>query len=279
MVETKFIDIDGIKLFYTERNTDANHTIFFLHGNSTAHQTWKHQLNSPLLSSYRLIAFDLPAHGLSDAAMDITDSYSLSGIASLMTKVVTQLADGKSFLLAGVSLGTNIVSEMLSYLPQPIGIVLVSPCVISTMDDLQKVFLPNPNAGLLFQDEIEQEELEKLARDFFFIGDAVELNRYTEDFLAVKAPFRSLLMKSFMQGKVTDQIALLQKSGVPLLVVFGGEDKIVNQDYLDDIDLTLWKDTIFQLPEACHFVHIDHPGQFNRLLAEYAADRFTQAHS
>jgi pimeloyl-ACP methyl ester carboxylesterase len=277
-MEPKFISISNINLAYTIYNPQQTNTIFFFHGNSSSQQSWQHQLNSPLFSPYRLIAFDLPAHGLSDAGAEFTDGYSPTGIARLMSDAVLKLADEKPYLLAGFSLGTNIISEILQFHVLPIGIVLVSSCTISVIDDLQKVFLPNPNAGILFQDGIDAEGLENLVKDSFFNHNTPDAKRYREDFIATKTPFRSLLIKSSMEGKVTDELAALRRTGIPLLVVFGKEEKNVNPGHMDDTDLFLWKKRVFKLQNACHFVHVDQPEVFNRLLAEYAADCFTPAH-
>lgn len=274
--EQHFLDIDGTKLFYTEKNKEAGQTIFFLHGNSSSHDTWKPQFNSSLLSQYRLISFDLPAHGLSDEAVVITDGYSLPGIGKLMAKAIKQLIDGKPFILAGVSLGTNVTAEILPYLDKPAGIVLASPSIISTVADLQKASLPNPNTGVLFTDNASVEDVRKLVTDYFFIPDNSIINTTVEDYMKVKTPFRSLLFQNV--PKVTDEIAGLKQSGIPLLIIFGKDDKIVNVNYLNDVDLILFKNQLFKLPDASHFVHEDQADAFNLLFTEYATDRFGLNH-
>jgi len=274
--EQHFLVIDGIKLFYTEKNKEAGQTIFFLHGNSSSHDTWKPQFNSALLSQYRLISFDLPAHGLSDEAVVATDGYSLPGVGKLVAKAIGQLIDGKPYILAGVSLGTNVVAETLPFLDTPAGIVLVSPTVISTVADLQKAFLPNPNTGILFNDNASVDDIRKLVTDYFFIPDNNTINATVQDYMAVKAPFRSLLLQN--APKVIDEIAVLKQSGIPLLIIFGSGDKDVNVNYLDDVDLILTKNQLFKLPDARHFVHVDQAGVFNQLLTEYAANRFNSIH-
>ena len=274
--EQHFLVIDGTKLFYTEKNKEAGQTIFFLHGNSSSRDTWKPQFNSALLAQYRLIAFDLPAHSLSDEAVVVTDGYSLPGIGKLMAKAIEQLINDKPFILAGVSLGTNVVAETLPYLDKPAGIVLASPTVISTVADLQKAFLPNPNTGILFNDNASVDDIRRLVTDYFFIPDNNTINATVQDYIAVKAPFRSLLLQN--APKVIDEIAALKQSGIPLLIIFGSGDKDVNVNYLDDVDLILSKNQLFKLPDARHFVHVDQANVFNQLLTEYATNRFNSRH-
>lgn len=273
-MEERHIDVNGIKLFYQEVNSPCSETIYFFHGNSSSHQTWERQLGSPLLEKYRLIAFDLPAHGLSDSASGETENYSLPGISRLMAKAVLQTANNGAYLLTGFSLGTNIISEMLSDDVQPHGLVLTSPCVVSSITDLNNVFLENPNSTILFQDEVDAEKVDALIQDAFFAPDAKTIHGFKNDFLGTKAPFRSLLLQSAQEGKISDELALLQKSGLALLVVFGLEEKILNTHHLDGMDLSLWRNKTFKLPDARHFVHLDQADHFTQLLSEYAKDCF-----
>ena len=76
------------------------------------------------------------------------------------------------------------------------------------------------------------------------------------------------------QGSHSDEIGLLKKSNIPLLVIFGEEERAVNKNYLDNESLTLWKNKIFKIPQSGHFVNIDQPEVFNELLVEYAKDIF-----
>ncbi|HTM94162.1 MAG TPA: alpha/beta hydrolase, partial [Flavisolibacter sp.] len=62
-----YIDVEGIKFFYLEKNEEAKSTIFFFHGNSCSSNAWRKQWNDALFTNYRMIAFDLPSHGKSDA--------------------------------------------------------------------------------------------------------------------------------------------------------------------------------------------------------------------
>jgi len=274
-MEYQFINIEGIQLAYLETKGISENIIFFIHGNSSSSLTWSKQLESPLFSHFRLIAFDLPAHGLSGTLND----YSLPGIATLMTKAILKLAANKPYLLVGFSIGTNVISEMLSLKIQPLGIVLISSCAISTIGDLQTVFFPHPDGAILFRDELDMAGLKKLAGESFFNLTADKLDRYIKDFIATKSPFRSRVIKNSIEGKLTDEIASLKRSGVPLQVFFGKNDKIVNPDHIDNTGLSLWKNKIFKLEKGGHFVHEDQPEAINQLLTDYATDQFKIGHS
>ena len=74
---------------FIEKNATKPKTIFFLHGNSGSALSWSKQLNDPQLSDYRMVAFDLPAHGNSDPFKN-EDKYNLLSIAELMAEAIDQ---------------------------------------------------------------------------------------------------------------------------------------------------------------------------------------------
>jgi pimeloyl-ACP methyl ester carboxylesterase len=282
-METKFMQknftVQGIKLAYLEKNPHEKKCIFFIHGNSGSSLTWSKQLESPLFSDFRIIAFDLPAHGSSESSPNPDIDYSPIILGKIMAQAVKSLAGDQSYILAGFSFGTNVIGEMLSYDLKPAGIILVSSCVISSVTDLQKVFLPNPNAGNFFIDSFSREGLDKLALDCFFLQNNMESEKFKYDFENTTAPFRSILMKKAGEGAVSDEIEFLRKTGLPILTIFGNEDKIVNINYLDAIPFTTWQNTIYKLPEAGHFVHIDQSELLNQLIFDYAIEMVTIGHA
>ncbi len=74
-MEHQFLQINNIRLAYVEQNLTATKTIIFVHGNSLSSKMWQKQFNSELLKEYRLIAFDLPAHGKSSAPLNPEKDY------------------------------------------------------------------------------------------------------------------------------------------------------------------------------------------------------------
>jgi len=277
-MQRRFTTVDGISLAYIEKNPQAHKTIFFIHGNSGSSRTWNKQLESPLFSSFRLVAFDLPAHGFSSPSSNPDNDYAPITLGKIMAEAVSSLSGDGSYILIGFSFGTNIIGEMLLHDLKPAGIILVSSCVISSVSDLQKVFLPNPIAGMFFNDFISSDDLNTLALDCFFLRNSAEQDIFKSDFENTKTPFRSTLMKKAGEGAVSNEIELLKKMGLSILIIFGSEDKIVNVDYLDTVQLKTWETEIYKLPMAGHFVHLDRSELCNRLISDYAGEIFTTSH-
>ena len=139
-MEQKFILIDGISIAYFEKNCEKENSIFFIHGNSSSSAIWLKQFESELLSGYRLIAFDLPAHGASGALNGSGIEYGLPVLGKIMAAAVKESAGDGAYIIAGLSLGTNIVAEMLAHTIAPAGVIVIGSCMIGGEYTMERVF-------------------------------------------------------------------------------------------------------------------------------------------
>lgn len=268
----QFIKVDNCKIAYIEKNQNASKTIFFISGNSVSKSCWRKQYDSNELSAYRIIAIDFPAHGDSDAAEETC--YTLPGLARLISKVINILANGKPYIISGVSLGTNVIAEMLAFEIYPLGIALGGPSITGKNFGLDKFIKPNTHVGVVFADNPEEEDVLEYAHETSASRNDEDLKLFLEDFKKVKSPFRSALGKSITEGNYNDEIELLNEKNVPCLGVFGKDELVIDCNYLDKALLPLWNKTIYKIEGASHLVNIDQPVKFNKLLKEFANDIF-----
>lgn len=271
-METKMLQVGNLTIAYIEKNPGASHTIFFIHGNSVSKRCWRKQYNNSLLDNYRMVAIDLPSHGES-GVIDEKDC-NLPAIGSIMYNAVNLLSDGKPFLLAGISLSTNIIAEMLVHDIYPAGLLLAGPCIVGK-DHLPGNFIKeNTHVGVVFTDVAAEQDVLSYAEETSSSSEISDINIFIEDYHAVKPSFRSLLAQSIVSATYSDEIDLLIQRNIPCCVVFGKEELVVDADYLDSTKLPLWSNRIYKLENASHLVNIDQPEQFNQLLKSFADDIF-----
>ncbi len=273
-MEKQFIIVEGIQIAYLEQNSNSNKTIFFIPGNSVSSRTWRKQIGDPQFADYRLIAFDLPAHGDSGSFSDTNYVYSLPQLGKLMAAALLQLINNRPYVIAGVSLGTNIVSEMLSTAIQPKGLVLAGPSVAGEKISVENIVKPGTHVGVVFMDDANSEDVKKYAAETSLSNDEEDLQLFLEDYWAVRKPFRSSLAQSIADKNYSDEILLLQQKNIPALMVFGEDEKVVENDYLNGVQLPLWKNKIFKIAGASHLVHIDQPKAFNKLMKDFVEECF-----
>lgn len=273
-MQISFIEIDEIKIAYTEKNADGANTIFFIHGNSVSKNCWRKQLESDALKNCRLVAFDLPGHGDSGKAINYNETYSLKGFAEIAAKIVTALCNDKNYLLAGLSLGTNIIAEMLNYNLQPLGLVLAGPCVLSKNVPAEKIIKPNTHVSVVFTEDADIKDVKQYAGETSLSNAEEDLQFFMNSYKTTDKKVRSVISNSISSEDYSNEIELLQKRKALTLVIFGKDEKVVYTDYLDNAELPLWKNNIFKIPGASHLVNIDQPDIFNFLLKDFAEDIF-----
>jgi pimeloyl-ACP methyl ester carboxylesterase len=268
----EFIEAGQIRMAYKELNREAKQAVFFIHGNSGSHRTWNKQLNSELFNNYHLIAFDLPGCGESLIPVGIEWDYSLLSTGKVVAEAIKQLAGSKPYCLVGFSYGSSVLSETLNYPITPAGISLLGSCVIGEGIGLDKLLVPGENIS--FHDDISEEKVRQSLSEILKSGSEEEINLHTEDFFLAKPPFRSALIQSVIEGKLSDEIALLKNRAIPVQLIFGKEDNLIHVNYLDEMPFAIWKNEIYKLPGAGHYLQNDQPELFNQLLAEYLEERF-----
>ncbi|MDB5261841.1 MAG: alpha/beta hydrolase fold protein [Adhaeribacter sp.] len=264
------ITIENIILAYREVNAHQPRTIFFLHGNSSSAKTWENQLDDAQFASYRLIAFDLPAHGDSGVSPNPQDHYGLADLGRVMGQAINKLTRDEEYLVIGCSLGSNILCEALSQL-QPKGLVMAASSIVGEDYPFGAISNSQIDTSPIFMEEVPAAAVRAFYANSVAKNNDTVLAALFEDYNRVKSPFRSVMFGQSMHGgRVSDEIALLKKSGVPLLVVFGAEEKIIKPDYLDNAVLNTWRNTVFKIPAAGHLLHLDQPVAFNQLVADFA---------
>ena len=155
------LKIRGADIAYYTNNKD-NNTILFLHGNSLSSATFKNQFEDEQLNRYNLLAIDFPGHGKSEWSEDKDKDYSLYGFRDVVVEVIKQLRI-EDFIFAGHSLGGHVAIECLPFLPNCKGIMFWGTPPIKLPLDTSQLFLPNPDMGLFFKQDLSNEELSKLA--------------------------------------------------------------------------------------------------------------------
>lgn len=264
--------VNNITINYIEANSGAGQTIFFVHGNSLSAQVWHRQLDARALSTYRLVAFDLPANGQSGVAPNPAETYTAPGLAAVMAGAVQQLANGKPYILAGISLGTSVVAEMLLLKLTPAGIILASPCIIGGAINATSFGKPGADLTPAFTDNPDAASVQQYLNILYNGQDAADTQMLKHSYYAVQAPFRSMLLQSIIKGTYSDEIAAVKAFTQPVLVIFGQNDNLLNISYLNNAGMPLWNNAINTIPNAGHLSNLEQADAFNKVVADYAGD-------
>jgi pimeloyl-ACP methyl ester carboxylesterase len=242
-----------------------------LHSNSSSSRAFSRQLDGPLGRRLRLVAVDLPGHGESDDAKD-PSAYSLPGHARAIRAVLDALGIGEAYFV-GWSLGGHVALEMAPDLRDPRGFVIFGAPPLSLREGMSEAFLPNPAMKVTFQESVDSAEASAYVAAFFRPGFADIPSFFLDDVLRTDGRARSNLGASIQRGEARDERKVARDLKVPLAVLHGDEEQLVNGGYLGSVVMpTLWRGAVQTVPDAGHAPQWETPEAFDALIEDFVND-------
>ena len=267
-MEQTNLRIDGNRIAVYESGGKGP-AILLIHGRSFDAQTFRHQLNGDVGVKHRVVAFDLPGHGDSSPAVNPEQVYNAPGYARIVAEVVDRL-DLSSPVVAGWSLGGGIALEAADQLPDAAGFFIYGTPPMGSPPAMEDAYLPNPAIKLILSPTLNEEQATAVAELMLRPG-AEPPPSFVEAILKSDGQMRAQLAATAANRK--DSVEIVANMTVPLAVVHGAEDRLVNVDYIRSLKLpTLWRGEVQMIEDAGHAPHWERPKRFNALLADFVAD-------
>lgn len=270
---TSFLETDGTNIFLQQSGDVTSPAIIFIHGASISSKTWYHQFdNEQLVKNFCLYAFDLPGHGQSDKLKN-ADDYSLKSLGKIVVDIIEQL-HVKEYILVTLSMASNIVAECVGGLKNCKGIFMAGPSLLGKNFPVTSLLKQYPYTQLLTSASAAKDELNGYARYVMYYPSEKDIQMFSDDYENTDANFRLSIGKVLEEGDYSDEVETLKECRLPLALVYGKEEAIVQPLYLQNAGFTLWKDKIHLIEKVGHLVNIDSKATFNEYLYSFAKDAF-----
>jgi pimeloyl-ACP methyl ester carboxylesterase len=241
--------------------------VLFIHGNSTDGRVFQRQFDDLSARSHHFIAIDMPGHGASDDAVNPSTSYTKRGLALVCLEVLQALDADRPFVV-GWSLGGHIAIEMLAHSTSFSGVMITGTPAIG--DDMSQGFRGNPSGSLASQASLTHEQAARFVTGIF--GENAEAFM-VEAVQRTDKRFRPTLFDPQSRRGDANQRDVVMASRVPMAVVNGSDDQIVNLDYVESVPYgNLWSDRCYRIAGATHAAFWQKPGEFNLLLSRFLDD-------
>ena len=270
MTQSRFIDVEGLRLHYLEAG--SGEPVLLLHGWPTSSFLWRN-VNGPIAENNRVIALDLPGFGQSAKPLDASYSF----------RFYSRILGG--FLDA---IGVEATSLVVHDLGGPVGLYWAcqNPQRLRRLALLNTLVYPRMSwAVMLFVAACRIPGLRSLVASPWGLKNAMRIGVTTERGVSqevvrgVQAPFetadaRRALLKagSGLHPDGFKEIArLLPSLQVPVRAIYGERDRILPDvaDTMRQVARDLPQTEVTALPECGHFLQEDRPEELGRLLAEF----------
>ncbi|PZM13213.1 alpha/beta hydrolase [Rhizobium tubonense] len=245
--------------------------VLMIHANSVCKETFHFQIEA-LTGKNRIIAVDLPGHGQSSDAVDPLHTYNFDGYADAVCEVIETLGVNR-FAILGHSLGGHVALELMRLLPEETAGTMIfgTPPIPPGPAGAALGFLPNPQFAYTGKEVLTKQEIDMVV-ELALGSDAVPDEFWKTTVRRTDGRSRKLMIDAALSGKHLDQRALVENSAVPLAVINGADDPVINLDYIDSLKFrSLWARGAVRLENAGHGLHWQKHREFNSLLDSFLA--------
>jgi pimeloyl-ACP methyl ester carboxylesterase len=251
-----------------EENGAGDLPLLLIHGNSSCRGVFRHQMRGRLAETHRLIAFDLPGHGESSDAPDPVLTYTRPGLAAAAVELLGKLGIAECVVL-GWSLGGHVGIDMLQMLPGIRGL-MITGTPPTTRNGMAQGFKGSPHVGMASREHLSDDEIGIFLNAIF--GNSAE--PFLRQAMArTDGRFRKRLFEAARAGAGVDQRLTVESTLVPIAVVNGADDRLVNLDYIDGVAFAnLWEGQCHRLPGVGHATFWEASSAFNLLLERFLRD-------
>lgn len=238
------IEVDGQTIAYLERAGDGE-TIVFLHGFAANKDNWIRFVRH-LLSSYRLLIFDLPGHG--DSSFDPSLSYDAFSVATQMWAAFDHL-QLKRIHLVGHSLGGWIA--MLQAIERPAAIISLGLFDSAGVEPIKpselQVLLKRGDNPLIVR---TKEDFERLLAFVFHTPPFLPwpMKPMMAEMYIARAPINQRIWDD-LSSRLEQSLDSFRVLSMPTLVLWGALDRVLDvssvavyQEHLPNPSIVIMKD-------------------------------------
>ena len=246
--------VDGIDLHWTSAGNGAQ-AVIFVHGWTCDETSWQGQV-PPIGQKYRVITLDLPGHGKSGSPRDGKFSMELFARA---VEAVRREAKVEKAVLVGHSMGTPVIRQYALMYPQRVvSLVLVDGLV--QVAGTGRGFATPPMTGA---EGLKARE--NMIRGMFGPATSPQLQ---QQILQMMMGTKETTAAGAMAATWDQSSWKSDILSVPVLGIYAEKSGLANRDGMKRLYSNL---EYHEIPGTGHFLMMEKPQEFNRLLSEFLA--------
>ncbi|MDA4846386.1 alpha/beta fold hydrolase [Hoeflea poritis] len=251
-------------------NGNSGQALLFIHGNSACKEAFFRQV-AAFGDRYRIVAFDLPGHGVSENGNPRTD-YNYEAYARVAAEIVEKLSLGTPIVF-GWSLGGYVALEYAAAGNPTRALAICGTSPLGTFpDDMPLGYIASPHMELAGKRFFSWYEKRIYAAKTVPAEDAqAQLVRH-----AVWRTDGRAREQVVARMKTVDwprQIRLMKEGTVPFAMINGPEDPFINHDYCAGFPYgNIWRGKTQNIAGGGHAPFLAAAAAFNAAFAEFLAE-------
>ncbi len=257
----------GISVFDSGGDKPA---VLFIHGNSSCKEAFHNQVRT-FRDRYRIVAFDLPGHGVSRNCNPRID-YNYEAYAKIAAEIVDALQLGEP-LVFGWSLGGYVALEYAAndFPVRALAISGTSP-LGTYPDDMPAAYVASPHMELAGKRFHSWKEKRNYAAKTVTEG-APNTELVRNSVWRTDGRAREQVVAGMKTVDWPRQIRLLKDGKIPFAMINGPDDPFINHDYCASFGYgAIWQGGPVNIVGGGHAPFLARPDAFNRTLGEFLND-------
>jgi len=251
-----------MNLYIKETGKNNEETLLFLHGDGIAGWMWDKQVKS--FSDYHCIVVDLPGHGKSSEAK----SFTIKNTTEMIIDLIQDQAHSKKTHLVGISIGAQVVVQILGTAPEVVDHALISGTLVRTapptknflklLNHLIEIYTPVKNNPLFIKSYMRSYNIPKNL-----------YNKFKESTCIIKQDSLDRIIRENMLFKMPEGLGNVY---TPVLVMTGEKDyRIINESAKNLINVLPNSKRAYAL-KVGHIWNMENPELFNNVLRAWIND-------
>jgi pimeloyl-ACP methyl ester carboxylesterase len=251
--------VDGLKIHSSTTGKGPN-TVILVHGWTCDEATWTEQVPA-LAKQYRVVTLDLPGHGKSESPKD--GKFSMDLFARAIEAVRTEVKADQA-VLAGHSMGSPVVIRYAQLYPQhTVALVLVDGLMPAIQNaNANGSARPKRSAAMAGPDG--RKNRETMIRGFFSVSTTPATQTKVLNMMLGASEATAVGAMDATDDPTTPADYVVK---VPTLGIYASRPLASSQS----IQAHFPNSEYVQIPDTGHFLMLEKPDEFNRLLLAFLA--------
>lgn len=258
--------VNGVDIAYYD-SQGKGETVVFIHGNSSSSTSFQKQLDSQFGQDYRIIAVDLPGHGLSSAPKT-NQGYLIPNMA----KTLEMFIEKNNFdtgVVVGWSYGGHLLLQMAQDLENVKGFGIFGTPPLGSPLDIADGFLPHPASNFGYAQTLTPSQMDQYTQSFFSPNAQVPFS-FKHDIRVTDGNARVGIATSIETGQLKNEREIVSGLTKPLAIIQGANEQLINSAYFNTVDMpTLWRQKVNYVYSAGHAPHYENHFEFNNYMRKF----------